>query len=109
MGFRLRKSVKAGPFRINFSKKGVGWSVGTKGIRYTKRADGKSQTTYSIPRTGISYVETHKKSNNIKHTNANNISNYNKNSGCLKIILIIIFFPFVIMYWFFKAIFKIIK
>jgi len=33
MPFSLRKSVKAGPFRFNFSKSGVGLSVGIKGLR----------------------------------------------------------------------------
>lgn len=33
MGFYLRKSLKAGPFRFNFSKSGVGVSVGVKGLR----------------------------------------------------------------------------
>lgn len=27
MGFRIRKSAKIGPRRLNLSKKGVGWSV----------------------------------------------------------------------------------
>lgn len=58
MGFRFRKSVKMGPVRVNFSKSGVGYSVGGKGFRVTKRADGKVQTTASIPGTGISYVDT---------------------------------------------------
>ena len=61
MGFRFRKSVKAGPVRINFSKSGVGYSVGGKGFRVTKRADGKTQTTASIPGTGVSYVKTTRK------------------------------------------------
>ena len=58
MGFRFRKSAKMGPVRVNFSKSGVGYSVGGKGFRVTKRADGKVQTTASIPGTGISYTET---------------------------------------------------
>lgn len=33
MPFYLRKSIKAGPFRFNFSKSGVGVSVGVKGLR----------------------------------------------------------------------------
>ncbi|AUN20005.1 hypothetical protein RSJ22_00475 (plasmid) [Clostridium botulinum] len=61
MGFRFRKSVKIGPFRINFSKSGVGYSVGSKGYRVTKRADGRIQETYSVPGTGVSYVKTSKK------------------------------------------------
>ncbi|APC82155.1 hypothetical protein NPD12_3738 (plasmid) [Clostridium botulinum] len=60
MGFRFRKSVKIGPFRINFSKSGVGYSVGSKGYRVTKRADGRIQETYSVPGTGVSYVKTSK-------------------------------------------------
>lgn len=38
MGFRFRKSKNFGPFRISVSKSGIGWSVGTKGIRYTKKS-----------------------------------------------------------------------
>lgn len=56
MGFRFRKSVKAGPFRLNFSKSGVGWSVGGPGYRYTKKANGGTRTTLSVPGTGISHV-----------------------------------------------------
>lgn len=55
MGFRFRKSVKAGPFRVNFSKSGIGYSVGGKGFRVTKKAGGGIRTTASIPGTGISY------------------------------------------------------
>lgn len=56
MGFRFRKSRKVGPFRVNFSKSGVGWSVGNKLFRYTKKAGGGTRTTYTIPGTGISHV-----------------------------------------------------
>ena len=61
MGFRFRKSQKVGPFRINMSQKGIGWSVGVKGLRYTKKAGGGSRVTASIPGTGISYVTDSKK------------------------------------------------
>lgn len=57
MGFRFRKSINAGPLRFNFSKSGIGYSVGTKGLRYTKKAGGGTRTTASIPGTGISYVK----------------------------------------------------
>lgn len=56
MGFRFRKSVNLGPLRINLSKSGVGYSVGTKGFRVTKKATGGVRTTASIPGTGVSYV-----------------------------------------------------
>ena len=57
MGFRFRKSLNLGPFRINFSKSGVGYSFGGKGFRVTKTATGKTRTSASIPGTGISYVK----------------------------------------------------
>lgn len=60
MGFRFRKSVNLGPLRLNFSKSGMGYSVGGKGFRLTKRADGREQATASIPGTGISYTTTAK-------------------------------------------------
>lgn len=56
MGWRFHKSTKIGPFRLNFSKKGVGWSVGAAGVRYTQRADGRRTLTSTIRGTGISYV-----------------------------------------------------
>ena len=56
MGLRFRKSISTGPFRINLSKSGVGWSVGGKGVRYGKRAGGRSYTTFSVPGTGVSYT-----------------------------------------------------
>lgn len=57
MGTRFRKSVKLGPFRINFSKSGVGWSVGNKYARYTRKANGGTRITTTLPGTGISHVE----------------------------------------------------
>ena len=57
MGFRFRKSANIGPLRFNFSKSGVGYSVGGKGFRVTKLADGKTQTTASVPGTGIGYTK----------------------------------------------------
>lgn len=56
MGWRFRKSTKIGPFRLNFSKRGIGWSVGAGGIRYTHRADGRRTVTSTIKGTGLSYV-----------------------------------------------------
>ena len=64
MGFRFRKSKNFGPFRINFSKSGVGYSFGVKGYRVTKTANGRIRQTASIPGTGISYVTETKRSEN---------------------------------------------
>ena len=57
MGMRFRKSFGGKGFRVNVSKSGIGYSVGGKGFRYTKKAGGGSRTTTSIPGTGISYVK----------------------------------------------------
>ncbi len=57
MGLRLRKSIKIGRgTKINISKSGIGYSVGTKGARFTKKAGGGTRTTLSAPGTGLSYV-----------------------------------------------------
>lgn len=47
--------MKLGPFRVTFSKSGVSYSAGVKGLRVTKTASGAVRTTASIPGTGISY------------------------------------------------------
>lgn len=36
MSLNFRKSIKAGPFRINLSKSGIGVSAGVKGLRVGK-------------------------------------------------------------------------
>ena len=41
MGFYLRKSFKAGPFRLNLSKSGLGMSVGVPGARVGVSATGR--------------------------------------------------------------------
>lgn len=61
MGFRFRKSFGKGPFRMTISKSGVGYSIGGKGARFTKKAGGGTRSTLSIPGTGISYVKDSKK------------------------------------------------
>ena len=61
MGFRFRKSFGKGPFRMTISKSGIGYSVGGKGARFTKKAGGGTRSTLSIPGTGISYVTDSKK------------------------------------------------
>lgn len=66
MGLRFRKSKNFGPFRINFSKSGIGYSVGGKGFRVTKTADGRVRQTASIPGTGISYVTETKRRGSVR-------------------------------------------
>ncbi|NLW17160.1 MAG: DUF4236 domain-containing protein [Firmicutes bacterium] len=58
MGFRFRKSINLGKgLRINLSKSGVGFSWGMPGFRITKTAKGTTRKTFSLPRTGLSYVK----------------------------------------------------
>lgn len=57
MGFRFKKSINlGGGFRINLSKSGIGYSFGTKGMRWTKLCNGRNRSTYSIPGTGLAYI-----------------------------------------------------
>ncbi|NLY44738.1 MAG: DUF4236 domain-containing protein [Tissierella sp.] len=72
MGFRFRKSINlGGGFRVNMSKSGIGYSWGVPGYRVTKTAKGRTRKTYSIPGTGLSYVE---ESGNQQHHRGNNNS-----------------------------------
>ena len=57
MGQRFRKSINIGPLRINFSKSGIGFSLGVKGFRISRSAKGKNTATVSLPGTGVSYVQ----------------------------------------------------
>lgn len=73
MGFRFRKSINiGGGVRVNLSKKGVGYSFGTKGARVTKMANGKHRTTVGIPNTGLSYISESKSKRN--RCNKNNVN-----------------------------------
>lgn len=80
MGFRYRKSFGSGPFRMTVSKSGVGYSVGGKGARVTKKAGGGMRTTAGIAGTGLTYTT---------ETGARNMSRSGKRSqqkgksGCL--------------------------
>jgi hypothetical protein len=58
MGLSFRKSVKVGPFRLNFSTRGVGYSVGVRGLRTGVSSSGRTYTTVSVPGTGVSYRAT---------------------------------------------------
>lgn len=55
MGLYYRKSASFGPFRVNVSKSGVGWSVGGSGLRTGVSSRGKRYTTFGLPGTGIGY------------------------------------------------------
>jgi hypothetical protein len=53
MAWGFRKSIGFGPFRINFSKSGVGASVGIPGLRFGVNSRGQAYRHSSIPGTGI--------------------------------------------------------
>ena len=55
MGLIYRKSINLGPFRVNLSGSGVGYSVGGRGFRVGKSARGRNYTAFSIPGTGVGY------------------------------------------------------
>jgi hypothetical protein len=59
MGFGFRKSFKIAPgVRLNVGSRGVGASVGVKGLRHSVNSRGQSRTTVSLPGTGLSYTST---------------------------------------------------
>lgn len=78
MGFRFRKSFGAGPFRATISKSGISTSFGVKGARVTKKANGNTMTTLSVPGTGLSYVS---EKSNKKQTKTTTVTNVSKNTG----------------------------
>ncbi len=56
MSVYFRKSLKMGPLRFNLSKRGVGMSVGVKGLRIGTRAGGRG-TYVSGGRQGVYFRE----------------------------------------------------
>ena len=55
MGFYYRKSVSLGPFRVNLSKSGMGYSLGGHGFRTGVSARGRRYTSFNVPGTGFGY------------------------------------------------------
>lgn len=99
MGFKMRKSFKAGPVRVNLSKSGIGYSVGGKGFRYTKKAGGGHRTTVGIPGTGISYSKGTSGKTAAKSSRNNNQQIHSRTTkkwtkGTLRIMLGVCYFVF---------------
>ena len=79
MGFRFRKSINiGGGFRINLSKTGIGYSFGVPGLRFTQMANGRTRRTYSIPGTGLSYVEESNGNGTYSEEKQHNYDEYNQ-------------------------------
>lgn len=58
MGIRFSKSINIGKFlKINFSKSGIGFSVGTKVYRIGLTSKKTIKQVITLPKTGISYVK----------------------------------------------------
>ncbi len=55
MGWSYRKSVNLGPFRVNISKSGIGYSLGGMGFRTGVSSRGRQYRSVSIPGTGLRY------------------------------------------------------
>jgi hypothetical protein len=55
MAFLFRKTIKFGPLHINFSKSGIGVSLGVPGARVGKTATGKTYVSGGVPGTGVGY------------------------------------------------------
>src|SRR5215831_9733170 len=53
MGWGFRKAINFGPFRVNFSKAGVGYSIGARRFRIGCDSRGRRYRAVSIPGTGI--------------------------------------------------------
>ncbi len=58
MGWSFRRSKSFGPFRLNFSKSGIGFSFGGPGARIGVNAKGKKYVRGGIPGTGLYYQST---------------------------------------------------
>lgn len=58
MGIRFSKSIKIGKFlRLNFSKSGIGFSIGNKFFRLGISPKGILRKTITLQKTGLSYVK----------------------------------------------------
>lgn len=56
MGFKFRKSIKLLPgLKINLSKSGISFTLGKKGCTTNIKPGKTPKTTFTIPKTGISY------------------------------------------------------
>lgn len=54
MPFRFYRRFRAGPFRMNLSKRGVSWSVGGRGAWLTF-GRGRVRESIGLPGTGLGY------------------------------------------------------
>jgi hypothetical protein len=53
MSWRVRRVFSTGPFRLNLSRRGVGWSIGVPGLRYGRSAVGTPYISVGFPGLGL--------------------------------------------------------
>jgi tetratricopeptide (TPR) repeat protein len=59
MSLRFRKSIRVAPgLKVNFTKTGIGMSVGGRGARYSVHSSGRHTASVGLPGTGLSFVST---------------------------------------------------
>jgi uncharacterized protein DUF4236 len=68
MGWRFQKRLSMGPLRVNFSRRGVGTSVGIPGLRIGQSATGRRYLTLGLPGSGLSYTKTLPRSRQTRRT-----------------------------------------
>lgn len=85
MGWKFFRSINFAPIRINFSKSGIGWSIGGKGFRVGVDSKGKKYNNVSLPGTGIS------KKTYFENPSSNQPSQKSKNIFFIVVVLGIVF------------------
>jgi hypothetical protein len=55
MGWTFRRSVNLGPFRVNISRSGIGYSLGAGGFRTGVTSRGRRYRSFALGGTGIRY------------------------------------------------------
>ena len=72
MGWVYRKSLGFGPFRVNLSKSGIGYSLGGGGFRMGRMGSGRRYSSFNLPGTGMTYRK------------------YGRGSGCLLALCVLV-------------------
>lgn len=55
--WRFRKVFGRGPLRLTVTKRGVGWRIGGRLLRYGVSPDGRRYVSFGIPGTGLYWIK----------------------------------------------------
>jgi len=55
--FRFRKMFGRGPLRFTLTKRGLGWRLGNRFVRYGVSPDGRRYISFGIPGTGLYWIK----------------------------------------------------